>query len=295
MLAESAPQLSQQFEVITAENYEAASREVSRLVWSGEYDAALPIADKILAYRTEIGERTAALIPYASIYYSAATHAWVKKDIRKVGMCMMRAIHTLDERVRIEEEGQGGPKKDGSLPSLEGLTANELDVLQAVYGRAAEVAHKYPLVNSVIQIVYGKTRTGDFARDCDAVASQAISAGLKKVADAKERGEDIVPHTEIFLLSGAVAIALRQDRYEEAHQLAVRMLDLGDSYPWPPLSDEVPEDPALLATYGQAKRVADKLREAAHLFGYSEVSRTYKMRAGAYAELVPDQKVKQRA
>src|SRR3989344_5435593 len=61
--------------IITPENFESVSKRLGTLIWGGDYKEALPIADQILEFKSKQGEseREAALIRYASNYYSAAS------------------------------------------------------------------------------------------------------------------------------------------------------------------------------------------------------------------------------
>lgn len=41
----------EQFKTITTENFEAASKHLGRITWEGNYNEALPLADKIFEFR----------------------------------------------------------------------------------------------------------------------------------------------------------------------------------------------------------------------------------------------------
>src|SRR3989338_6862164 len=120
-------------DAITSENFETRKKQLSEQVWAGKYDEALPLADKMLEYRTEKGDRDAALVNYASNYYSAASRLWKEKgtkEIISVGEYMNTALRALQERLEKEIEAGGG-KKEGMIPvSLNRMTASELDVMQ---------------------------------------------------------------------------------------------------------------------------------------------------------------------
>lgn len=300
---EGQPQ-SVEFETITPENFEAASQELSRRVWNGEYATALPLADKILAYRTEIGEREAALIPYATTYYSAATHFLGKADqfaeqkrrskekwnfndsLQFTSNALTGARHlytalrTMHERVSIEKQKQSETHKD-STSYVQGFTPDQLDVIQSVYGTSAALAHR---------VTRGRLKF--LHKPWDTIALQAVHAGLDKIQIAKKEGGSPEPHTEILLHYGAVKAEMRQGNTENATAHAQHMLKLGEHYPWPALGTEVPEDPALLTAYGQASRVARKLAEAAAAVGDTHHAEKYAELAAAYAALAPDQKTK---
>ncbi|MBI4114233.1 MAG: hypothetical protein HY445_00125, partial [Candidatus Niyogibacteria bacterium] len=42
----------EQFKEITTENFETASKHLGRITWEGNYNEALPLADKILEFRS---------------------------------------------------------------------------------------------------------------------------------------------------------------------------------------------------------------------------------------------------
>ena len=302
MSEESEPTAGAQFDTVTPENYEAASQELSRLTWEGDYDKALPLADKLLAHRTERGERDTALVSHASTYYSAASRIWSERKTRGTfkslwgaGKAMLTALRSLDERIGSEERKQGGPRNDGSIPSLDGMSVDELDVTQTVYRRAGEVVHavskKIPIVNSIVQF-FAPTRTGNFVRDCDTVAVHAIDTGLKKIDAAKAAGETVVPHTEIFLNGGALEIATRHGQVDQVAARSQKILELGGQYPWPPLDASADYVAGHMTDFGQAVRVARKLADAARAVGDTAKAEEYESIARQYAQFVPDQKAK---
>ena len=156
---------------ITSENIEVQSEHLGRLIWNGNYEEALPLADRIMEFRTATGDREKALTQYASNYYSAASRFWREKGIKAapdVGKYMNTALRALQERVEIEMEKQGG-RKEGMIPvSLGGMSPGELDVMQSVYRRAGEIADHVPLVKPLRQLLLSKEQ--DPIRDFDAAA-----------------------------------------------------------------------------------------------------------------------------
>jgi len=268
---------------ITPENFEVQKKQLSEQIWAGKYDAALPLADKMLEYRTENGDRDAALVNYASNYYSAASRVWKEKGTKEmtlVGKYMNTALRALQERLEKEIE-IGGGKKEGMIPvSLNRMTASELDVMQAVYRKAAVIADKVPLVKPIRQMLLSKEK--DKVRDWDAAALLSIRAGLNKVRDAKKSNRPEAPHTEIFLQIGAFEIAKRYGWDKDAQSRAKKILKLAEKYPWPT------EDNAR----GQDVRVARQLRDVARAINDNERAVEYERKAKLYAERVPDQKAK---
>ena len=69
-------------EKITEESFESENQRLSRLIWEGSYQEALPLADQILEFRTAQGDRVPALVQHASNYYSAATRSWKEKGMK---------------------------------------------------------------------------------------------------------------------------------------------------------------------------------------------------------------------
>ena len=270
-------------DVITPENFEARRKQLSEQVWAGKYDEALPLADKVLEYRTEKGDRGAALVNYASNYYSAASRLWKEKgakEIASVGIYMNTALRALQERLEKEIEAGGG-KKAGMIPvSLDRMTASELDVMQAVYRKAAVIADKVPLVKPMRQLLLSKEK--DKVRDWDAAALLSIRAGLNKVRDAKKLNKLEAPHTEIFLRVGAFEIAKRYGWDKDAKVRANKVFELAEEYPWPSKKN----------VHGQDVRVARQLRDVALAINDNERAAEYEKKAKLYAESVPDQKAK---
>ena len=102
-----------QAETITPENFESVSKRLGTLIWGGDYKEALPLADQILEFKSEQGERETALIRYASNYYSAASSLWKEKGMKsavEVGKYMNTSLRALQERIEKEMEKQGGKK-----------------------------------------------------------------------------------------------------------------------------------------------------------------------------------------
>ncbi len=275
-------------ETVTEQTIAEDAKRLNELTWKGDYERALPLADAILQFRTESGEREAALVQYASSYYSAASRLWKDSGVKaapKVGARMNTALRALQERVEDELQKQGG-KKEGLVPvSLDALPASELDVMQAVYRRAGEMADSVPLVKPLREMLL--TKEQDPVRDFDAAALLAIRAGLKKAKEGTE-----APHTEIFLLGGAFAIAKRYGWEGIAQTRAERLFALAERYPWPPESLTPEETDAHLAVYGQAARVARHAREVARALGDAERASEYEEKARTYAAFVPDQQSK---
>ncbi|GEM_PF-4381232 len=274
--------------IIMPENFEARRKQLSERMWSGEYDEALPLADKMLEYRTEQGDRDAALVNYASNYYSVASRLWKEKgakEIASVGGHMNTALRALQERLEKEIEAGGG-KKEGMIPvSLNRMTASELDVMQVVYRKAAVIADKVPLVKPMRTLLLSKEN--DKVRDWDAAALLSIRAGLNKVRDAEKSGKPEPPHTEIFLRIGAFEIAKRYGWDNDAQTRAKKIFELAERYPWP--SKEEKSDKSV---YGQAARVARQLRDVARTTDDKEKAAEYEEKAKSYSEEVPDQKAK---
>ena len=283
----------EQFKEITTENFEAASKHLGRLTWGGKYNEALPLADRVFEYRSEHGEKETALIQYASNYYSAASRVWKergKKGAVDVGKYMNTALRSLQERIEGEMEKQGG-KKDGMIPvSLDRMTSSELDVMQAVYKRAAEMADHIPLVKPLRQLLLKKEK--DPVRDFDAAALLAIRAGLKKVREERSAGKKVRPHTEIFLYAGAFDIAKRYGWKEAAAGHAVKIFELAERYPWPPENVSSEDVSKRLSEYGQAARVARHLRDVARQIEDGARAQEFGRKAEAYAAYIPDQKAK---
>lgn len=268
---------------ITPENFEERRKQLSEQIWAGKYNEALPLADKMLEYRTENGDRDAALVNYASNYYSAASRLWKEKgakEIALVGKYLNTALHSLQERLEKEIEAGGG-KKEGMIPvSLNRMKASELDVMQAVYRQAAAIADKVPLVKPMRQLLLSKEQ--DKVRDWDAAALLSIRAGLKKVRDAKASSQPEAPHTEIFLRTGAFEIAKRYGWNKDAESRAKKLFELAEEYPWPSKEN----------AHGQDIRVARQLRDVARAVNDTERTAEYEKKAKLYAEKVPDQKAK---
>src|SRR3989344_5523070 len=224
----------EQFREITKENFEAASKRLGKLTWEGNYSEALPLADKVFEYRSGHGEKETALIQYASNYYSAASRVWKergKKGAVDVGKYMNTALRSLQERIEGEMKKQGG-KKDGMIPvSLDGLTSSELDVMQAIYRRAGEMADQIPLVKPLRQLLLQKEK--DPVRDFDAAALLAIRAGMKKVSEERAEGKSVPLHTDVFLYTGAFDIARKYGWKEAASTRAAKIFELAGSYPLP--------------------------------------------------------------
>lgn len=285
-----------QFEGVTKENFEEVSKRFSKLHWNGKYDEALPLVDKILEFRSKEGDRDRALIQYASSYYSAASRLWKEKRVKAaadVGRYMNTALRALEERLKKEMEKEGG-RKGGMVPvSLKGMTSSELDVTQSVYRRAAEIADSIPLVKPLREFLVSKEK--DPIRDFDAAALTAIRAGLKKVREERMAGKTVPPHTEIFLQTGAFDIATRYGRKKAAIRHATKVLQLAESFPWPPentSSEEVSGSSEKLSEYGQAARVARHLRDVAKKIGDEELAQEFARKAEAYTAHIPDQKAK---
>lgn len=283
----------EQFEALTKENFEEESKRLGRLHWEGNYDEVLPLADKIFEYRSEHGDRDAALVNYASNYYSAASRLWKEKKLKaagSVGNYMNKALRALQERIESETKKQGG-RKEGMIPvSLHGMTSSELDVTQTVYRRAAEIVDSVPLVKPLRELLVSKKK--DPIRDFDAAALTAIRAGLKKVREERSAGQDVAPHTEIFLLAGAFDIAKRYGWERAADTYSAKMFKIAEKYPWPPKNinaEEVSKNPS---KYGQAARVARYLRDVAREIGDDPAYQEFVKKAEAYAAHIPDQKAK---
>ena len=283
----------EQPETLTKENFEVASKRLGRLNWEGNYKEALPLADKIIMYRSEQGDREAALVNYASNYYSAASRLWKEKGMKAaidVGKYMNTALRALQERIEKEMEKEGG-RKGGMIPvSLKGMSSSELDVMQSVYKRAAEMAERIPLVKPLRQLVVKKEN--DPIRDFDAAALLAIRAGLKKVREEKAAGKIVPPHTEIFLHTGALEIAKRYGRNESLVIRAKKVFKLSETYPWPQEGVCSEEASLKLSEYGQAARVARYLRDVAKEVNDQSRSQEFGRKAEAYSTYIPDQKAK---
>lgn len=283
----------EQFKIITTENFEAASEHLGRRIWEGDYGEALPLADKIFEFRGGEGDRDAALVQYASNYYSAASRLWKEKGAKvavDVGKYMNTALRALQERIEKEIEKQGG-RKDGMIPvSLDRITSSELDVMQAVYKRAAEMADHIPLLKPLRELLLEKEK--DPVRDFDAAALLAIRAGLKKVREERGAGKEVRPHTEIFLYAGSFDIAKRYGWEKAAAGHAAKIFELAERYPWPP--ENVPPEGVSkrLSEYGQAARVARHLRDVARQIEDGVHAQEFGRKAEAYAAYIPDQKAK---
>ena len=282
-IMEKFPLKKESADAITPENFETLKKQLSEQVWAGKYDKALPLADEMLKYRTENGDRDAALVNYASNYYSAASRLWKEKgtkEIVSVGKYMNTALRALQERLEKEIE-IGGGKKAGMIPvSLDRMIASELDVMQAVYRKAAVIADKVPLVKPMRQLLLSKEN--DKVRDWDAAALLSIRAGLNKVREARESEKPEAPHTEIFLRIGAFEIAKRYGWNKDAKTRANKVFELAKEYPWPSKKN----------VNGQDVRVARQLRDVALAIDDKERAIEYEKRAKLYAEKVPDKKAK---
>ncbi|MBI2121641.1 MAG: hypothetical protein HYT98_00820 [Candidatus Sungbacteria bacterium] len=282
-----------QFEALTKENFEDAAKRLGRLNWEEKYDEALPLADRVFEFRSEHGDRDAALVNYASNYYSAASRLWKEKKVKaagNVGMYMNKALRALQERIKREMEKQGG-RKAGLIPvSLNGMTSSELDVMQTVYRRAAEVADSMPLVKPLRGLLVFKKN--DPIRDFDAAALTAIRAGLKKVREERNAGQDVAPHTEIFLLAGAFDIAKRYGKEKASDTYSTKMSKLAEKYPWPTENTSAEEISKNMGKYGQAARVARCLRDISRRKGDIPKSQEFAQKAEVYAAYIPDQKAK---
>jgi hypothetical protein len=278
---------------ITSENFEMESSRLSNLVWGGNYAEALPLADGVLKFRTEHGDREPALIQYASNYYSAASRVWRERGMKaalEVGRLMNTALRALQERVEQEIEKQGG-RKDGMIPvSLDGLSSSQLDVMQSVYRRAGEMSDRLPLVRPLRQLLLSKEK--DPVRDFDVAALLAIRAGLKKVRAEKKDEQKVAPESELFLETGSFEIARRYGWEETADARAKKIFELAQTYPWPP--EEVSSETAFeeISKYGQAARVARHVRDVARQAGDEARAQEFAAKAENYAVYVPDQKAK---
>lgn len=283
----------EQFETITTENFEAASKHLGRRIWEGAYGEALPLADKIFEFRGERGERDAALVQYASNYYSAASRLWKEKGMKAtvdVGKYMNTALRALQKRIEKEMDKRGG-RKDGMIPvSLDRMTSSELDVMQAVYKRAAEIADHIPLVKPLRELLLEKEK--DPVRDFDAAALLAIRAGLKRVREERGARREVRPHTEIFLYAGVFDIAKRYGWEKAARLHAAKIFELAERYPWPSESVPLEDVSTRLSEYGQAARVARHLRDVARATEDSARAQEFGRKAEAYAAHIPDQKAK---
>lgn len=283
----------EQFETITTENFEAASKRLGKLNWDGKHQEALPLADKIFKFRSGQGERDAALIQYASNYYSAASRLWKDGGMKAavdVGKNMNTALRALQERIEKEMEKQGG-RRAGMVPvSLGRMTSSELDVMQAVYKRAAEIADHIPLVKPLRGFLVAKEK--DPVRDFDAAALLAIRAGLKKVREERSAGKAVPPHTEIFLYAGSFDIAKRYGWEKNAVSSAAKIFELAKSYPWPPENISSEDVLRRLSEYGQAARVARHLRDVARKIEDIAKVQEFGRKAEAYVAHIPDQKAK---
>lgn len=285
--------VTEQPKAITHDNFGFVSELLGKYIWNGNYKEALPLADKILNFQSEHGERDSALTQYASNYYSAASRFWKEKGMKgapEVGKYMNTALRALQERIEKEMEKQGG-KKRGMIPvSLDALTSSELDVMQTVYRRAGEMADRIPLIKPLRQLVLSKEK--DPVRDFDAAALLAIRTGLKKAREEKEAGEEVSPETEIFLQTGSFDIAKRYGWEERATARAAKIFELSKTYPWP-LEDVSSEEVSKkMSEYGQAARVARHLRDIAHQSGDTVRAEEFEVKMRAYAKYVPDQKAK---
>ena len=280
-------------EEITTENFEAVSRRLGKLNWEGNYAEALPLADQVFKFRSEHGDGDAALINYASNYYSAASRLWKEKGMKvavDVGKHMNTALRALQERIEKEMEKQGG-KKAGMIPVLlNRMTSSELDVMQTVYKRAAEMADSIPLIKPLRELLFKKEK--DPIRDFDAAALLAIRAGLKKVREEKEAGKAVAPHTEIFLYSGAFDIAKRYGHKESAARHAVKVFKLAEKYPWPPENVSSEDVLKKMSEYGQAARIARHIRDVARKIENTAKDQEFGRKAEVYAVRIPDQKAK---
>ena len=283
----------EQFGIITTENFEAASKRLGKFIWEGTYSEALPLADKIFEFRSERGDRDPALVQYASNYYSAASRLWKEKGMKAtvdVWKYMNTALRALQERIEKEMDKRGG-RKNGMIPvSLDRMTSSELDVMQAVYRRAAEMADHIPLLKPLRELLLEKEK--DPVRDFDAAALLAFRAGLKKVREEQYSEKEVRPHTEIFLYAGAFDIAKRYRWEKAAAGHAAKIFELAERYPWPP--ENVPPDDVSkqLSEYGQVARVARHLRDVARKTQYSAHAEEFGRKAEAYAAYIPDQKAK---
>jgi len=97
-IMESFPLKKENTDTITPENFEARKKQLSEQIWAGRHDEALPLADKMLEYRTDNGDRDAALVNYASNYYSVASRLWKEKgtkELASVGKYMNIALRAL--------------------------------------------------------------------------------------------------------------------------------------------------------------------------------------------------------
>ena len=283
----------EKFETLTKENFEAASQRLGRLTWKGNYKEALPLADKIFKFRSEQGDREAALVNYASNYYSAASRLLKERKLKAsmdIGKYMNIALRALQERIEKEMEKQGG-RRAGMIPvSLNNMTSSELDVMQAVYKRAAEMADHISLVKPLRELLVEKEK--DPVRDFDAAALLAIRAGLKKVREERSAGKAVAPHTEIFLYTGAFDITKRYGWKENAASHAAKIFELAVSYPWPPENVSAEGISKRLSEYGQAARVARHLRDVARKTEDVAKAQEFGRKAEVYATYIPDQKTK---
>ncbi len=212
------------------------------------------------------------------------------KAAPSVGKYMNTALRSLQERVGVEIEKQGG-RKDGMTPvSLDALTADQLDVMQIVYRKAGEMADRIPLVKPLRELLLSKEQ--DPVRDFDAAALLAIRAGFKKVEATKESDEPAAPHTEIFLRGGAFDIAKKYGWKDQAATRAQKLFELGDVYPWPPEDISAEEVSGRLSEYGQAARVARHLRDIAKAMGDEARAEEFGKKAEVFAAHIPDQKAK---
>jgi len=272
-------------DAVTPENFEAHKKQLSDQIWSGEYSGALPLADRLLEYRTEKGDRNAALVNYASNYYSAASKLWKEggvKNLPSVGKYMNTALHALQERLEKEIESGGGKKK-GMIPvSLNGMSASELDVMQAIYRRAAVIADKVPLVKPIRQLLLSKD--SDKVRDWDAAALLSIRAGLNKVREAKKTGKPGASHTEIFLTIGSFEIADRYGWKRDAESRAGKIFELADKYPWPSEKGFKEKSNSEQHEYRQAIRVARQLEDVAKTLDDEERIKEFREKTKAYLE-----------
>lgn len=277
---------------------EESKARLRRAVWGGDYKSAISFVERLLAGERQVNGHERVLVPYASTYYSAASRIWGEKPRGTVLSAVLaatylgKAIRALDERIEIEKS-RHNVERTTDLGAFEFMTPAELDVIATVYSRPAEAVPKrvQKIANALLQVVFMKTPTGDFFADSDTRAMAAARKALEHIARADPQSVSD-PHTEIFVLSTYASLVERSgDKTAVGSELAARLLEAGDRYPWPPVIHDHTLDSETLTKFGQAARVARKLADTARKHSPNEESK-YTALVEKYTAHVPDQKVK---
>jgi|JI8StandDraft_1071087.scaffolds.fasta_scaffold82506_1 hypothetical protein len=271
-------------------NYKTQSEVLRQYIWKGQYFKAIPLGEAVFRYLSKKGEteRNRALVSLASLYYSFAGRLFANGEKALALRYLNKAREKARERFDIALSQEWPQSTEGlGKARVRGMSADELDVVQSVFRKSADVLEEVPLATRA-----AKTKNPRFikqvhiARRLDATALYAIRAGVK---ETEKKGFSGGPHTNILLTYGSFSVARKYNRVASARLRANALLEKAVQYPWPS-TEEI--NPKALSVYGQAARVAKCAMETAQYLNVEVSALEYEEKVQRYSNIVPDQKAK---